>query len=165
MATAKKKTAPKTRKTPTGRKSKLHDPEVGAEIREAIAQKIRSGTPKRYAAESSGVPESTFYRWLEEGEKDKKADVKSCYAEFWEAIRKAETVLILKNIKVIDEAANDGSWQASAWKLERMFPSEFGRQAMDLRAELVGKDDGPIKTESAVQVYIPDNGREKKEGK
>ncbi len=41
---------------------------------------------------------------------------------------KEEKPVLQPNKEIIDKAAADGKWQAAAWKLERRYPSQYGRQ-------------------------------------
>jgi hypothetical protein len=36
--------------------------------------------------------------------------------------------VLKRNLEIIDKAAADGKWQAAAWKLERRYPTQYGRQ-------------------------------------
>jgi hypothetical protein len=47
----------------------------------------------------------------------------------------------------IEAAANEGAWQAAAWKLERRYPHEYGRSAV----EVSGRDGGAIKIDHKVE--------------
>ena len=46
--------------------------------------------------------------------------------------------------------------EARKWLMGKQRPKKYGDK---LQTELTGKDGGPIVTESAVKVYLPDNGR------
>jgi hypothetical protein len=69
---------------------------------------------------------------MREGEKAKSGKKK----EFVERIREAEGRAVIGWLAKIEKAATDGNWQAAAWKLERRYPENYGRQ----RLELTGKD-------------------------
>ena len=98
-----------------------------------ICDAIQSGMPSGKAAAAAGVGRRTFYRWLDDEEFKRK--VEAAQAEFIE-----------DNLHVIRNAARTGGngrlfgekggcWQASAWLLERNFPTDFGR-----RVEVGGGD-------------------------
>ncbi|MEA4922174.1 MAG: hypothetical protein VB031_02265 [Eubacteriaceae bacterium] len=123
---------------------------------------IASGLTKKGACDAVCIDESTFYKWMSEGQEDINAEKTTDASEFFKSIKEAEAKFKLTHIRNIKNVADEGTWAASAWLLERCYRNEYGRNTMDARVELTGKDDGPIKTESTVQVYIPDNGREKK---
>ena len=68
------------------------------------------------------------------------------YASRWEEVRNAESVAIISNLANIKKAGQDGSWQASAWLLERKYPDKFARrdkwnysENKKFDAELMGK--------------------------
>lgn len=131
-------------------------PELSKEICGYIAQ----GLTKKTAIDACGIAETSFYGWLQKGEKDLAAGKKSVYSEFLQSVKKAETKDKLSRLAIIRQAAKDGTWQAAAWELERRYRDEYGKAAMDIN---VGgqKDAEPIKTEGAIHIYLPDNGRDK----
>lgn len=134
-------------------KMKLTD-ELSKEICKYIAQ----GLTKKTAIDACGIAESSFYTWLQKGEKDLANGKKTVYSEFLKSIKNAEAKDKLKRLAIIRQAAESGTWQAAAWELERRYRDEYGRSTMDIN--LAGQPGGePIKTENAVQIYLPDNQR------
>ncbi len=82
-----------------------------------------------------GIDESTWYRWLSEGEKAKSG----LKREFYETIKKAEKDAIARNVALIQRAAQEGNWQAAAWWLERKYFEDWGRKdKVDLSADKDG---------------------------
>lgn len=71
----------------------------------------------------AGISSRQFRRWRELAEKDVEP-----YASRWEEIAKSESQAIVRNLFNIQNSANNGSWQASAWILERKYPDKFGRK-------------------------------------
>lgn len=55
------------------------------------------------------------------------------------------------NLKQIDKAAKRGAWQASVWRLGKIFPESYGDK-MTLRH--VGAGNGPIQIEQRTTVEI-----------
>jgi hypothetical protein len=92
-----------------GRKTKL-TPELQA----TFCQGIKLGMTNRLACGYAGIRESTFYRWLQEAEQGHEKQ-----KEFKEAVKAAEATGAAHSLAVIHRAAEEGSWQASAWLLER----------------------------------------------
>ena len=67
---------------------------------------------------------------MEDGE----GEVINMYSEFSEAVKKARAEAEGAHIRNIRKAADNGTWQASAWFLERSFPQKWGkRSTMDFR--------------------------------
>ena len=82
-----------------------------------------------------GIGEVTWYRWLREGEIAKSG----LKRQFWQSIKKAEKEAIIKNVAVIQKAAEEGNWQAAAWWLERKYFQDWGRkEKVDLAADKDG---------------------------
>lgn len=135
-----------------GRKLKL---EERPEIVDEICRCIEAGMSRKQAV-AGLINESTFYDYINKGDKDIASGKSTVHAEFSKRVKEAEKVFLKRNLKVIEDATAD-TWTAAAWLLERRFPDEYGRN----RLEITGKDGEPVKTESAVKIYLPDNGRDK----
>lgn len=83
---------------------------------ESILTLLRAGNTRRAAAHASGVSVDTFCTWLAQ------------YSEFSEACQKAESEAESVHVANILRAASTGSWQASAWWLERRRHQDWGRK-------------------------------------
>ena len=94
-----------------GRKSKFRP-----ETTDRILQAVRLGATFTMACEYAGITRATFYRYLQEGKNSKPGTAKH---QFHLDIRQAESEGAISQLKVIDEAAIKGDWNAAAWKLER----------------------------------------------
>lgn len=82
-----------------------------------------------------GIDDSTWFRWLSEGEKAKSG----LKREFYETVKKAEKDAIVRNVALIQRAAQEGNWQAAAWWLERKYFEDWGRKdKVDLSADKDG---------------------------
>jgi len=93
------------------------------ESQERILQAIRVGATYTDAADYAGVVYDTFNNWMKRG-----AEAKSgIYFEFFNEVKKAQGSAKVGWLAKIEKAANEGSWQAAAWKLERRDPENYGR--------------------------------------
>lgn len=103
-----------------GRPSKLQP-----DLQERFCALVRAGNTVEIAAEAVGIGESTFYSWMDRGERGKPAD--RPYKAFREAVEQArgeaESILVAR----VAKAAQGGSWQAAAWLLERRAPERWGK--------------------------------------
>jgi hypothetical protein len=72
------------------------------------------GATYELAAQYGGITYESFKNWMKRGA----AATSGKYFSFFR------------------EAASAGTWQAAAWKLERRYPHEYGRQVR----EITGKD-------------------------
>lgn len=106
----------------TGRHSKLTP-----EVQERIVSAIRSGNYIEVAAQYAGISKNTLYRWLANAD-DENAD--DAYRDFRDAVESARSAAEVRNVALIQQAANDGTWQAAAWYLERTAWQRWGRRTM-----------------------------------
>jgi transposase len=127
------------------RKSKLTP-----ETQDKIVKAIRAGNYAHIAAAMAGIGESTYYRWLEQGERP---DAKTPYREFWESVKEAEAEAEVASVALIRRAAQNGTWQASAWYLERKHSERWGRKDK-VQQEISGRDGEPIKVEDTRQIVM-----------
>lgn len=134
-------------------------PKLTPEIRDEFCGYVAKGLTKKGAADAVCISESSLYSWLDRGQKDKESGKDTMYSEFLESVKKAEAEFKTTHIHTIERASVD-DWKAAAWLLERCYRNEYGRATMDIN--LGGQPGGePIKTENSVQIYLPDNGRDK----
>lgn len=145
----------------TGRNT-VRTPELVAEL----CEHIESPMPVRHACAMVGIHEGTFYRWMQEAERD---DASQDLREFREAIARARATASDKLKAVIMRAATgytvtklSGSgvavdteefdWKAAAWLAERMFPDEFGnRQKIEHSVGAAGDDENAIDFDEATE--------------
>lgn len=118
-----------------GRTPKIHDPA----LRKRILDALRTGSTYAHACLYGGIAFNTFNEWMKKGE----AARSGVYRDFYDEVKKAEGDAVVKWLAIIDQAAvRDGQWQAAAWKLERRYPSEYGRRLV--QTEVTGRDGGPV---------------------
>ena len=88
-----------------------------------ICDAISAGNYDRVAALYAGIDVATYYRWKDLGEQAQTG----LFRDFYEAIRKAEAQAQVRNVAIVQRAANT-QWQAAAWWLERKHADEWGRR-------------------------------------
>lgn len=86
-------------------------PEREARLLEAL----RAGNTRRAACHYAGITPETFSQWQR-------------FSEFSAAVQKAEADAEVRHVAQIAQAAMSGTWQASAWWLERRRPDDYGRR-------------------------------------
>lgn len=89
------------------------------EVVERITHAIALGATYELAAAYGGISYELFRQWREK------------HVAFLAAIKEAEGKAVVGWLEKIEQAADDGAWQASAWKLERRYPQEYGRTVID----------------------------------
>ncbi|MEY2510119.1 MAG: hypothetical protein QOE26_882 [Verrucomicrobiota bacterium] len=90
------------------------------QLRAAICKLVALGLSVNRAAGKVKVHHSTIAEW-------RKND-----PQFDADVQNAEAAFIQKQIENVQAAADKGNWQASAWLLERKFPSEFSQPQIQL---------------------------------
>jgi hypothetical protein len=115
-----------------GRPTKLN-----TEIQNTIVAAIQRGCYVETAAEIAGIDKTTFYDWLKKGahvndriQKGERVTKASSLdlLDFSNAIKRATAQSELRDVVVIDTAAQNGVWQAAAWRLERKHHQKWGRK-------------------------------------
>lgn len=119
----------------SGRKLKLD-----YELIERIELIIRSGNYAQTACEMVGIGTTTYYRWLELADKEGSPKI---YREFRDAIKRAEANAEVVSVARIRQAADEGTWQAAAWYLERKHGERWGRKDK-LTQEISGPNGTPV---------------------
>lgn len=97
-----------------------------------IVQAIEMGATRRLASLYAGIDDSTLYDW------------QARFPDFSEQVKRAEAKAAIRWLARIEDAANQGSWQAAAWKLERLYKAEYGRH---MTAQHSGPDGEAMKVE------------------
>jgi len=139
------------RKRPTGRPTVLTD-----DVQDRIIAAVRAGSYLDDAAAYAGIARQTLWRWLSDGRtaqdkhdnNEKLTDREQLLLEFCNAVEKARADAVIRNVGIIQQAAQDGSWQASAWYLERTNPRKWGRHET---VEITGADGGAIQVQHSVK--------------
>lgn len=106
------------------------------ELTVRFCEAVASGLTYNGACDLVGLGRTTFYRWMDEAEE--KAGPQR---DFRDAVKEARASRDQKYVRVIENAAESGTWQAAAWFLERTNRSEYGRNES---VEITGKDGGPV---------------------
>lgn len=123
---------------------------------ERIANALRVGCYIDDAALAAGISTRTYHNWMERGrtERDRiaaglKADPnEDPFVQFLHTIERAQAEAAVHHLQNIATHAADGSWQASAWILERKFPRKWGR--FD-RTEHSGPEGGPVRIDVSTE--------------
>jgi DNA invertase Pin-like site-specific DNA recombinase len=117
-------------------------------LQDRIVGLIELGNYDYVAAQAAGIGKSTFYRWLERGEKAQSG----IYREFWEAVTAAQAKAEVVNLGRIMKAAANGSTQDARWFLERKAPDRWGNRQFRGTLDKDGKPTDPQPAESRVLV-------------
>ena len=94
------------------------------EIETEICKYIEIGVPAKHACQAVDICEPTYYDWIKKGKGHKTGK----YVKFLKSIKKAHSRHMARNAAIIEKAAQDGKWQASAWMLERRHSEQWGNK-------------------------------------
>jgi transposase-like protein len=116
-----------------------------------VISALSTGHYMERAARLANVNPSTVYVWKSKGEDERKrlaegqdpTEYGQRYLEILEEIERAQEQAAHRSMTAIQKAAQDGSWQAAAWYLERTDHKHYGR-----KTTIVGNDDGPIQVQN-----------------
>lgn len=111
---------------------------LNEELIEEICDWISKGNTFYRACILCNISEASFYEWKKRGNEELKNGEETVYTEFIESVKKAEEKFKAWNVAQIMKASQNGTWQSSAWLLERKYPDEFGRRE---KIELTNKID------------------------
>ncbi len=117
---------------------------LSPELTKRLCALLYAGNYVETAAAACGIAKKTYYDWLRKGARDRDARKQTALAKFSHAIEKAMADSEVRDLKLIDRTAQEGVWQAAAWKLERRFPNRWGNRA---RMEVNGPESEPVEVE------------------
>lgn len=158
----------KAAKRPVGAPTK-----ISREIISGLVAALQRGAYIETAAAYAGISKVTLYKWLRAGARGKGG----LHKQLVNAVERAMADAELRDLQTIDEHAQGfeaerttrtlrggaiveerivtyrhRDWNAAAWRLERKFPTRWGRRD---RHEIVGGDGSGS---GATVVFLPDNG-------
>lgn len=135
----------------SGRKSKLTP-----EVKDEFVRLISTGVYIRQACEYIGISEATVYNWMARGSnellrldnnpKARPNKKESIYADFFQAVKKADTQAEVRAITYWQAAIKD-DWRAAREFLARRYPDRWSP-----RIEVTGADGKPIEVNTNVDV-------------
>ena len=94
------------------------------DVKERVLQAIRMGATYEHACAFAGIARDTLHRYRKD-------------PTFRTEVEKAEGQAVVGWLAKIEKAASDGEWTAAAWKLERRYPSIYGRRVQEVEARVV----------------------------
>lgn len=107
-------------------------------VKQRLLDAIRAGNYFEAACVYAGIGETTFYRWMEKGEKANSGE----FREFWESVKRAEAEAEARIVALWQQEI-PGNWQAARDFLARRYPERWASREK-VHTELTGKDGGPI---------------------
>jgi len=77
---------------------------------------LSAGNTRQAACFYAGISDETLANWMRRS------------LEFLERVKKAEADAEVRMVAQVARAAQEGTWQAAAWWLERRRPEDYGRR-------------------------------------
>jgi transposase len=114
-----------------------------------LCQALLVGATYDLAAKFAGVSYATFLTWRKQAET---APAGTALARLRDRMEEVEGQAAIGWLAKIEMAASQGNWQAAAWKLERRYPEQYGREPVKKVA--LTTPDGEEPWEGAV-VWLP----------
>ena len=93
-----------------------------------FCQAIQLGSTITMACQYAGFSTGSYYKWMKLAD----SEPGSIFEDFRSQVERAKGKAAIGWLAKIESAANDGAWQAAAWKLERRYPNDFGRRVQEL---------------------------------
>lgn len=97
-------------------------------VAQRIVEAVELGAPLYLAAQAGGVTALTLRKWRLRGEAGEEP-----FAAFLSRLEKARAGGAVNALKVIRKAAEQGTWTAAAWLLERRYPRSFALRRNDAK--------------------------------
>lgn len=148
-------------KTQTQRTRKRGRPwKINGTIVAELVQLVRKGNYAETAASAVGIDRVTFYRWLKEGARLKdsgqqlRTEEQHLLVELSNAVKSAAAIAETEALEVITEASKK-TWQAAAWRLERMYPQRYGFRGIVPQPDPEAEDRKPKRGQIASLIGDP----------
>lgn len=113
------------------------------ELCETIYELVSKGFTYKDICAVCDIGETTFYKWIERGNKSKSGKYKQFVIELEKAKAERKNNLVGKLIEKT-EAKDD--WKGYAWLLERGYGDEFARPEVKIKQEVESKAEVEVKT-------------------
>lgn len=97
----------------------MNNGKLNDELIEKFKNYISQGNYVNVVCDFLNINESTYYDWVKRGKEEQSQGLDTIYTKFAKSIKEAEAIAEMRHLQNILKTANDGTWQASAWYLER----------------------------------------------
>jgi hypothetical protein len=114
------------------------------ELEERLCGFLRQALAIEVACDLTPIGRRTYYDWKKRGEKEEESGKPGRYAQFNEAVRRAEAEAIARLSAQVRKSNPQ-------WLLERRWPALYGQK---VKTEISGPDGKPVQTQSDVTMNI-----------
>ena len=107
---------------------------------EELKKYISQGNYINVVCSYLNINESTYYDWIKKAIEDEEQNKNTIYTKFNKSIKEAEAVAEMRHLQNILKTAQEGTWQASAWFLERKHKNRWStKQEIEYQGDSVIK--------------------------
>lgn len=108
---------------------------ITPELTKRLCEALQMGSTYELACNYAGVEYGSYRNWMRKAEAriEQGADESDHYVKFYHCIKKAIGERTLGWLKIIQNAAENGQWQAAAWKLERCEREHFSKDSSEIK--------------------------------
>lgn len=92
------------------------------ELTESICKFLRVGNYIETVCAYHSISKTTLYEWMKLGN----SEDEGLHRNFLNAVGQAMAEAEMRDVQIIQKAS-ETDWKASAWRLERKFPTKWGR--------------------------------------
>ena len=96
---------------------------LSLETQERICAVLRAGNLIEVSAQAAGISSSTFRYWMQRGRREGRNEAR--YRGFRAAVEQAQADAEASLVARTTQMANQGSWRAATWLLERRHPEHW----------------------------------------
>jgi hypothetical protein len=132
-------------------KNNRHSSKYNAERHQKIIELILSGNTRTTSFAAAGVHPDSAFLWLKYARE--RPDDYPEYVELLQDIEHAEALVESEKVAQVKLAADNGTWQAAAWWLERRKPKDWGRND---QIRHTGEIEGPKQQINVLILENPD---------
>ena len=103
---------------------------------EELERVLRSGSDLETACHFAQLSVAVVYQMLEDGKVETERRLNTGVIDktldmavsLWETLKKARADAIVRNVTIVQKAAQNGNWNAARWWLENHLPEVYGRK-------------------------------------
>ena len=127
---------------------------LNAEKQDRICRALKLGCSFKWACVGAGVHDRTGHKWLQQGELDHSMGAETVYADFYTAVKEAESDLEARLVSKWTEALEkkEDGWKGIMAFLEKRFKEDWGKAPVDIHASVLDLRKSPEFTQLVAMI-------------